>query len=463
MTAESTETSPSTSEATAADGESAPSSDGARSLWASVAHSAGVRVLVLPVSAILGVVNTRLIIENFGRDAYAQYGLLVALGALIPFADLGMAAAIMNAVGASDRAADDDHVRRILITSIRVLICSAATILAVAGVITALGLWPTLMGDGLLPGSGPAAAAACLAIIGITLPVAFGQRVLTGLGKNHITVALLGLQTPVVLVVLLGLINFDLGNGSYLPVIPYLATFCISLGATVLAARMVRPTIGNALRSVPKVRSVKGERVFDVAWPMLIQMIALPIAMQTDRLVLSHVSGPPDLAEYNLASQMYTPVWQVVSAAGVALWPIFARARARGDRRAQSPMPVSAGFAAAAVGVTVFITVVAPWLAEVASDGKIQISLSLRIAFAIFMVFQAAKYPLGMFMTDAAGLRYQAAMVVMMVPVNLGLSLYLANRYGAIGPVIGSAIGVFLFQFVANWLFVRRALARPDA
>jgi hypothetical protein len=76
------------------------------------------------------------------------------------------------------------------------------------------------------------------------------------------------------------------------------------------------------------------------------------------------------------------------------------------------------------------------------------------------MVCQATKYPLGMFMTDAPGLRYQAFMVVLMVPVNLGLSIVLARRFGAVGPVIGSAVGVFFFQVVANWAYVRHVLRR---
>jgi hypothetical protein len=45
-----------------------------------------------------------------------------------------------------------------------------------------------------------------------------------------------------------------------------------------------------------------------------------------------------------------------------------------------------------------------------------------------------------------------------MVPVNLGLSIALARRYGAIGPVIGSTVGVFFFQFLANAVYVRRRL-----
>lgn len=423
-----------------------------------VLKSAGVRVLVLPVSAVLGVICTRLIFQNFGSETYAQYGLLVAIGAMLPFADLGMSAAIMNAVGASGDPAKDPHVRKVLITSVRVLIVSALVLLVIDGLISLTGAWPAIMGEGLLPRSGPIAAAGVLALIAITLPVAFGQRVLTGLGKNHVTIAILGLQTPFVLVALLLIIHFDWEIGEYLPIVPYIVAFGISIIAMLLAAHLIRPVVWQALRDVPKFRSVRGGKVFDVAWPTLIQMIALPLAMQTDRLVLSHVSDSYNLSRYNLGSQMYIPVWQVVTAAGMALWPVYARARATGESKKNSPIPLAFGFGAAAAAVCLGISAVAPWLADVASDGEIELSRGLMVAFSIFMIIQAIKFPLGMFMTDAPGLRYQAFMVIAMVPVNLGLSILLAQRLGAIGPVIGSAIGVFIFQLLANWWYVRRAL-----
>ncbi len=75
----------------------------------------------------------------------------------------------------------------------------------------------------------------------------------------------------------------------------------------------------------------EGERVFDTAWPMLVQMIALPLAMQSNRLILSHVSSVDELATYSLASQMYNPIFSVSIAASMALWPVFARARSRGE------------------------------------------------------------------------------------------------------------------------------------
>lgn len=427
-------------------------------VWAIMGRNAGVRLLVLPVSAILGIFSTRLIIDNFGEAAYAQYGLLIGIGALIPFADLGISAAIMNAVGGSDDPAHDPYVQKILTTCIRILLGSATVLLLISLVISLLGWWPTLLGEGLVPHSGPIVAALCVAMLAISMPAGLGQRVLSGLGKNHVTVAMLGLQTPFVLLTLYLVLHLHPAAGAYVAIVPYLVTFAILAGCTWYAARKLNPTLRNAIRDTPRLRTVRGGRVFDVAWPMMLQMIALPIAMQTDRLVLSHVSDLNNLAQYNLASQMYTPVWQVVSSAGVALWPIFARARTSKDLKATSPLPISMAFGGAAALVCVVISLASGWLSHAASGGHIHLSLSLLISFSVFMVMQAAKYPLGMYMTDARGLRYQAFMIVALMPVNLGLSWVLAIHYGAIGPVIGSAVGVFLCQVLANYVYVRRDL-----
>jgi O-antigen/teichoic acid export membrane protein len=433
-------------------------------VWRTVIGSAGMRILVLPISAILGIINTRLIISHFGSDSFAQYGLLVGIGSLIPFADLGMSAALMNAVAASKDPGDDPHVKAILTTAVRVLTASACAIVLVSAVITLGGWWNTLLGAGLLPNTGATSAALCAAMIGIAMPVGIGQRLWTGMGRNQVPIAVLGLQTPIVLVCLAGIITFRPNSGSYLPLIPYLVTFALSVALTLGAGRRLGPSFWQALRDAPHLRSIRGGRVLDVAWPTLIQMIALPIAMQTDRLILSHVSNAANLAEYNLASQMYLPIWQVVSSAGIALWPVFARSRASGDGPAVSPLRMSAAFGGAAAVIALLITLGQPWLAARASAGRIHLDLALVLWFAVFMVFQATKYPLGMYMTDPRGLRYQAWMILLvLLPVNLGLSWVLAIHLGAVGPVIGSTIGVFFCQVLANFVFVRRDLRERAA
>ena len=418
-------------------------------------------MLVLPVSAILGIVNTRLIIGHFGEGAFAQYGLLVGVDNLLPFADLGMSAAIMNAVGSSEDPARDPHVRRVLTTAMRILLASCLVLLATTLGITATGSWSRLLGGGLLAHSGPTAAALCLATIALTMLVGFGQRILNGLGKNHVAVALLGLQTPIVLLAVLVIIATHAPLGAYVAVAAYAATFAISVLATYLASRRIDPAVGLALRDVPRFRTVRGGGVFNVAWPMLVQMIALPVAMQTDRIVISHVSDMTNLVQYNLASQIFTPVWAVTSSAGVALWPIFARARARSESSGVSADRLALGFGAGAGLACLVLALASPWLAARASGGQIHLGAALVATFSVFMVVQALKYPYGMYMTDARGLRYQAVLIVLLLlPINLGLSIVLAMRWGAVGPVAGSAVSVFFCQVVANWAWVRREVGR---
>lgn len=427
----------------------------------SVGGNALARLIALPISAVLGIVVTRLIIDEYGTASYGQYALLVGIGALLPFADLGISASIMNAAAGSAHPRSDEHLRRTLISCIRILAMSASVVILLAVVLAVAGAWDDILGAGLKGPAGQTAAALVLAVIGATLTVSFGQRILAGLGKYHWVIILNALQTPLVLLALAVMIKFDLGSGDYIAVTSYVATFLIMVMALVLANRQLRPTLGLALRDALRVRSVRGARVFDTAWPMLVQMIALPLAMQSDRIVISHVSSLRQLTEYSLAAQMFNPVMAVVGAAGIALWPIFARARADGVRSTVSPLRMSLLFGVIALGVSVAIALASGLLSELATNGTIELTGPLLLAFTALVVLQAVKNPVGMFMTDARGLRYQAIMVVLMLPVNLGLSLVLAERVGAVGPVIGSVVSVAIFQVAANWIYVRRQLSRP--
>lgn len=411
------------------------------------------KVLVLPISAVLGIINVRLIIENYGLDAFAQYGLLVAIGNLLPFADLGISAAVMNVIGASENPRTDPKVQRILVSCFRLLLLSCSVLLALTVLITVQGWWPALLGQALDPATGPITAALCVTLIAVGLLVSPGQRVLAGAGKNHVAIGLLGLQSPLVLIAILLITQTGAPFGPYIAVIPYLAMLLIQILITALAGRMISPAMTKAVREVPKLRSVRGGKAFDVAWPMLVLVLGIVIAMQTDRLMLSHLSTPQGLAEYNLAAQIFLPVLHVVSAAGFSLWPIFARQRARDAR--ESPQPVSLIFGGAAAAACLVLALASPLLTELATGGRVNLGLSTLIAFSALMIFQALKYPLGIYLTDARGLRFQVYVLLVTLPINLTLSYLLASRLGAAGPVIGSAVAIGM-QYVACLLYVRR-------
>ena len=294
----------------------------------SVGGNALARMIALPISAVLGIVVTRLIIEHYGRASYAEYALVVGIGALIPFKDLGLGASIVNATAGAANPHDDDHLRRVLVSCIRLL--SVWTVVVVLGALTisALGLWQTLLGDALAPHGGAFAAGACAALAGVTLAFSIGQRVLIGLGKYAWVVLLNGFQTPIVLVVLLVMVWAGVGTGAYLAVVAYAATLLAAIVACWLADRRIRPTLGRAVRESLR-RDVRGVKVFDTAWPMLVQTVAVGLAMQSDRVVLSHVSDNDQLAQYSLAAQMFNPLIGLVATASTTFEQnIFADTRA---------------------------------------------------------------------------------------------------------------------------------------
>jgi hypothetical protein len=68
---------------------------------AAVGSTAAMKVVVMGLSGVLGIITSRMIIQQFGTDAYAQYGLLSTFPTLLPFADLGIAAIVINAVAGS--------------------------------------------------------------------------------------------------------------------------------------------------------------------------------------------------------------------------------------------------------------------------------------------------------------------------------------------------------------------------
>lgn len=422
----------------------------------SVGSTVLARLAAMLVSAALGVVVTRMVIDQYGNAAYGQYMLLVSVAALLPFADLGISAAIVNATAAADDPRRDEYLRRTLVSCYRILaVCAVVGLLAVL-IISALGGWRRLLGSGLHGRSGALAAALCMVVFALNLLVSGGERILTGLRLNHVAVVLRVVQTPIVLMALILAQFLGIDLGSFVAVVAYVGTFAASLLALLLAGRRISPSLRWAIQRAPRVQAVRGARVVDTAWPMLVQMVALPVALQSDRVVLSHVAPAADLYSYSLASQMFNPMIAVVTAAAMALWPVYAHARAKGDPGPASTLGMTWLFAGFGLLGAAVIALCSGFLNDVASGGQIALPPATLLAFTGLVVIQAAKSPLGMYLTDARGLRFQAATSVAMLPVNLGLSIALGRVWGAPGPVVASIVAVALFQLVGNGWYVRR-------
>jgi O-antigen/teichoic acid export membrane protein len=427
-------------------------------MWRKIGGAALAKILVMGLSGLLAILTGRLIIQNFGTDAYAQYGLLSTIPALLPFADLGVGAVVINAVSSSSSIRTDDHARRAIVSALRILAAAGFVLIGLALIVTLTGAWPILLGSGITGTEGGIAAFLCMVVFGLAMPLAVGQRVLVGLNKTSTQVAAQAVVAPFMLVSI-GLVVFlSVPAGSFLAVFSYAGMALVSVICLIVAGRSIRPQLGRALRETPFPKKYPGVPTLSMAWPVLIQMIALPVAMQTDRLLISHLTDGTELAEYNLASQLFGMALQTIAAAGLALWPIFAKARADGDIR--SPLTLCMWFLAGGLLLALSLAVIAPILAGFMSDGAIVLDGWLVGGFVVFVALQAAKYPTGMYMTDFRGLRFQVLPVIIMIPISLALSWWLIGLVGPGGAIIGSAIAVLVCQVIPNLWYVMRDLEK---
>ena len=414
------------------------------------------KVVVMGLSGVLGIITSRMMIQNFGPEAYGQFGLLASFPTLLPFADLGIAAVVINAVATSRSVRTDVEVRNTITTAFRILLVSGGIIIAGAASITLAGWWPALLGNGLIAGEGSLAAFWCLAIFGVVLPWSVGQRILVGLRKTSTQIAAQGVVAPFMFLGVFTVVSFSVPAGSFLALFSYIGGGLVSLICLGLASRSLSPQLSAAIRNIPRIRKVRSVPVLGIVWPMLIQMVALPIAMQTDRLLISHLTVGNELAQYNLASQLFGIVLQTIAAAGVALWPIFASSRS--ESRVNSPLRPTLWFLLGGLLMSGTLALLAPLLANFVSDGQIELDPWLLGGFIAFVSVQAMKYPVGMYMTDKRGLTFQVIPILVMVPLNLGVSWWLIGVLGPGGTVIGSAVAVLLCQVIPNLVYVRKDL-----
>ena len=408
-----------------------------------VGRSMLMRLGVIPVAGVAGLLTARVIVSAIGVSGYGIAALVATLPALLPSADLGVGAAVMSAVAAGG---SKDDVFRVILASVRVL-------LAIAGVLVVLGLtlattsmWSVLLGLPSTPSTNWAIGAS-VALFGLSLPLAIGARVLLGGGRNHVSVLVYGLSAPIVLLLCLAGRALDAGLWLYAAA-PALASLGTGLVGCRQAMRRTAVDLGGAFRQAFHLQ-VKSAPIRHIAGPMAVISACLPLAYQSDRLVLSHVSTVTELAIYSAGAALFAPLLSVISSGGQSLWPIFVRARLRSAASIRRPFVVGTmAFSALGLALAVALVVVGPALGTWMLRSGAAVPVSLMVSFGLLLVVHASYYPSGMLLTDAGGLRLQAKTSVAMLVVNLPLSLVLAGRLGAPGPALGSAISIAACMWV---------------
>jgi O-antigen/teichoic acid export membrane protein len=418
------------------------------------ALSALAKLATFPLVALAWLLAARLVVGAIDAEGYAAYMLVAGLAALLPFTDLGLGAAVMDAFSRRGAAGATDP-REVLLTTWRTLLLVGLGVALLGAVLGYLGIWTVILG---LPPSQTTnrAISVCVFLFGLGLPVSVGSRILTGLQLNHWAVGFQSLSAAL-MVVLVALISVFSPRIELFVLAPYISVVVANGLALLAGARRGGVRLAPIVARVFHRDNVGGAKVRHVAGPMFVISIVLPLAYQSDRIILSHLSGPTEVAEYSIVYQVFSPMMGVLGSAGVALWPVFAKDRtgAGGIRRA-NVLASEIAFVLTGFLMGMAIILASPYVARFVADEAITVSFGLSLAFAVLLCIQAASYPLAMVLTAPRELSIQAYLHVIMLAINLPASIFLTRSLGAIGPVIGSIAAICVALLIPQIVRVHR-------
>ena len=413
------------------------------------------RILGTPVVAVLGLANTAIIVRQTGEAVFGLVSLVATITLLFPFADLGIGATVLNASSVLRGPSRDPKAVDVVRRAYRVLFAVAGLIIVVALCIMALDGWTTLVGFS----SGPddrwaITVAAC--IFALTIPAGLGVRILIGIDRN-----------PLATLVLMSCPAFGLGltvllfamdvSGIWYAVSALGGLLIGQIVGTVLALRL--SGLGwSAFARVPRSRVGPG-LLAGSSW-LFVVGVGLPVGLQTGRVLLAHLSTPAELSKYALMAQIYGVCWSVLSTAGLAYWPVFVKRRTATAETVRLWWRLTAAFAGIAAAAAVAMVALGPWAASVLSGGKIEVSAALALAFGALLVGQALHLPATVLLTRPDEARWQALWTIAMAVTSIGLGWAAAERFGAVGVVYASALGICAAQVLPDLLWAPKLVRR---
>lgn len=423
----------------------------------------GAKAATMAVSLVCGVLTTRLILGDAGVEHYALYALLTVLPSMLAFTDLGAGAVIVHGVATSDDPRHDPPLTAQLTSVGRILVAMAVVLELLNTAMLVSGGWGLVLGDaGSLPNAA-LAAFACLTVFCLGVPVGIWVRIMLGLRRNHVVILLQGLISPLTLLGVFLLTRVPDGEAhGLLAIASYGASFVVSAIGLSLTWRSTAPLVPRAAAMLPRPRRHPGVTVMDVGWPMLAQLVSYPIAVSTQRYVLAQAGDAGQVAEYGVVAQVFLALNGLMMAAGVALWPMYARKRHLGELR-RGPAPLALLFAGAVAAATMLVWWLEDPIFGFIADGEIDVSSPTVLAFGAMVTCIAAVYPLGMFIMDKPGIRFQVIPTLAMAVSSLVLSVVLAPVLGAAGPPLGCAAAILVCQVVPFAAYIARHRERLTA
>lgn len=425
-----------------------------RRIAAAASSGAAARIL----SAVSALVTLPIAVRYLGAERFGVWATIISTVAFFNLLDLGVASTLTNHIARSYALRDRQYAARYTTNA---LILSVA-VAGLAGTALALA-WGHIEWIALLnvTASTPrtevtATVAVAIALVLLGIPASLCGRILAGYQEvyfGNVVVAvgalanLLGLITGIALRVSMPVL-FVLATAW-----PTLCNFAGLVAVVVWQKPWLRPRWSF-------VRWADARELLSSGSGFFLLQIAGAVVFSSDNVVVSHFLGASEVTPYSVTWRLVGITTVVQGLIFSALWPAYAEAYAKGDYKwmrnafrvaLRATIALNLGFAGLLIAVGK--PLIRWWAGEAAVP-----SMGLLAAMALWAIIGGCMTVESCLLAAVNRTRAQGALSIIAAAVNLGLSIVLVQRIGAVGVIAGTILSYLLVLVVPQSLIVRSLL-----
>jgi len=394
-------------------------------------------------------------IRYLGAESFGIWTTISTFLAMLLVLDLGIANSLTNFISEAYARSDREHASRYSTTALSVMTAIAAALGLAAWV-----LWPCLHWYAIfhlssrseVPSVSHAVAAALLIFL-IDLPARLSVKILGGyqeLRTANVFAALGSIGNLITIVLLVhyhaGLAAMVAGSAAALVGSDLL---CL-LWLLVMHKPWLRPRLSHLNR-------LAARRMMQLGSEFFMLQIAGLIVFNSDNLVVTHYLGPAEVAPYSVA-------WRLVGYAAIvqalltpALWPAFSEAFDRGDlpwvrRTFWRTMWITMGTAFA---FALLFAVMGRWMIRIWATNAAVPGETLMLLMCAWVLISTFMNNTAIVLVAKGETRLQAWLGLLAAGLNLLLSIWLVQRLGSVGVILGTilsyAVVLIVPQTILAW------------
>jgi len=401
-------------------------------------------------------------IRYLGPERYGLWVAMTSVITLLSFADCGLGFSLMNDVAYSIGRGIDDSVRGAVSSTFFALAGIGAAGCLLFAAAYAFIPWRTVFhATSALEGK-EAAQATAVIVAGflLTLPFTTVQRMQAAHQEGYKTqgweiggvmLSLVGLLAAIRMQAGLPALAIAFSSG---PLIAMVLNWIVYF-------RISRPWQAPRLRlfEFRLARRIAGE-----GWYFFILQIAGIALFSIDSFVILHYFGQSAFGKYSLVVKLFQVIPALAAVWMGALWPAYAEAIARGDRRwvhrtlVRSVLAAAVGSGVVSCGVAVFSRpVVRLW-----TGTEVNPTASLLVALVLYSVILVGTNAVSAYLSGCNFIRGQALLVAGQVALSTVLKILFCKRGDIAGAIWGTNLGYLLITIPAYGIIVPRLTGRSQ-